>query len=144
MDKPLNFTTTKSIKVPIKLIDQVIGQDQAINIIKKLADQRRHVLLIGEPGTGKSMIGQAMAELLPKEKLRDILSINNPSDDNLPLIRDLPKGQGKSLIEKAKLQTSGSFKTQNIVFFALVVLSLITPWCIRSEYGDIMAAASLI
>ena len=140
----MQYKTTKEIKVSKDTINQIIGQEEAVNIIKKAAKQRRHVLLIGEPGTGKSMIGQAMAELLPKEKLRDILSINNPSDDNLPLIRDLPKGQGKSLIEKAKLQTSGSFKTQNIVFFALVVLSLITPWWIRSEYGDIMAAASLI
>lgn len=140
----MNYKTTKEIKVSKDTINQIIGQDEAVNIIKKAAKQRRHVLLIGEPGTGKSMIGQAMAELLPKEKLRDILSINNPSDDNLPLIRDLPKGQGKSLVEKTKLQTSGSFKTQNIIFFALVVLSLITPWWIRSEYGDIMAAASLI
>lgn len=140
----MQYKTTKEIKVSKDTINQIIGQDEAVNIIKKAAKQRRHVLLIGEPGTGKSMIGQAMAELLPKEKLRDILSINNPSDENLPLIRDLPKGQGKSLIEKAKLQTSGSFKTQNIFFFALVVLSLITPWWIRSEYGDIMAAASLI
>ena len=51
--------TTKGIKIPTSLVDQVIGQEEAVNIIKKAALQRRHVLLIGEPGTGKSMLGLA-------------------------------------------------------------------------------------
>ncbi len=140
----MNFKTTKEIKISDKVIDQIIGQDEAVNIIKKAAKQRRHVLLIGEPGTGKSMLGQAMAELLPKEKLQDIISLNNPLDENLPLIREVPKGHAQSLIERAKLQASGSFRTQNIIFFALVILSALTPWWVRKEYGDIMAAASLI
>src|SRR3990167_11396844 len=131
MDKPLNFTTTKSIKVPIKLIDQVIGQDQAINIIKKVANQRRHVLLIGEPGTGKSMIGQALSELIPKEDLVDIISLPNQIDENVPLIRTLPRGKANELINKAKLSTLNYFKGQNILFYILVIFAIISPWWIR-------------
>jgi len=41
-------------EIPEKLIDQVMGQEEAVKIIKKAALQRRHVLLIGNPGTGKS------------------------------------------------------------------------------------------
>src|SRR3990167_1293870 len=144
MDKPLNFTTTKSIKVPIKLIDQVIGQDQAINIIKKVANQRRHVLLIGEPGTGKSMIGQALSELIPKEILIDIISLPNQIDENVPLIRTLPRGKANELITKARLTSLSYFKSQNIFFLFLAILAIFTPWWIRKEYADIMAAASLI
>jgi len=81
-----NFKTTKEIQISPKLINQIIGQNEAITIIKKAASQRRNVLLIGEPGTGKSLLGQALAELLPKEKLIDIISLPNNSDENVPLI----------------------------------------------------------
>ena len=96
----LKFKTTKDITVAKSIINQVIGQDNAVEIIKKAADQRRHVLLIGEPGTGKSMLGFALAELLPKEKLVDVLSFPNPNDENQPLIRTMPAGQGREFIVK--------------------------------------------
>ena len=42
--------STADIKVPANLIDQVIGQKKAVEIIRKAARQRRNVLLIGDPG----------------------------------------------------------------------------------------------
>ena len=95
--------STKEIKVPEKIINQVIGQDEAVEIIKKAALQRRHVLLIGEPGTGKSMLGLALAELLPKSELKDILSIHNPNDDNNPLIKEMEAGKGRDEVKKYNL-----------------------------------------
>ncbi|MBU2634165.1 MAG: ATP-binding protein [Nanoarchaeota archaeon] len=130
--------------MPFKIAEQVIGQENAVNIIKKVAKQRRHLLLIGQPGVGKSLVGQALAELLPKEKLIDILAYPNPSDENVPIIRTTKKGMGNKIVAKAKLQSLSSFKNQNIIFFILVILAMIMPWWIRKEYGDIMAAASLI
>ena len=56
-----NYQSTKDIPIDPKAINQVIGQDDAVEIIKKAAEQRRHVLLIGEPGTGKSLLGFALA-----------------------------------------------------------------------------------
>lgn len=139
------FKSTADIKTPKKIIDQVIGQDSAVNIIRKAAEQRRHVLLIGEPGTGKSMLGTGLAELLPKEKLVDIVAFPNPNDENTPLIRTLPAGKGRETVSKSKMQNFGSVKNQTILLFILVVLSMITPWWVRKEYNsDIMFAAFFI
>ncbi len=142
MAKELNFKTTAEIKVPETIIDQVIGQDEACAIVKKAAKQRRHVLLIGEPGTGKSMLGMALAELLPKEKLMDILAFFNPNDENQPLIRTVPAGKGRDLVAKARIQNMGFFRLQNIILVALLILSMIMPWWARKHYNsDLMFTA---
>ncbi|MBW2965680.1 ATP-dependent protease LonB [Candidatus Woesearchaeota archaeon] len=145
MKNILNFNSTKEIKVDKKIINQVIGQESAVQVIKKAAKQRRHVLLIGEPGTGKSMLGLALAELLPKEKLVDIVSFPNPNDENQPLIRTIQAGKGRDLVKSSKIQSMQMFKSQNLIVFILAILAMLMPWWIRSYYkSDIMFAAFFI
>jgi Lon-like ATP-dependent protease len=131
----LNFRTTAELKVSPKIVEQVIGQEEAVKVIRKAALQRRHVLLIGEPGTGKSLLGMGLAELLPKEKLVDVISFPNPNDENQPLIRTLPAGKGRDLIAKGRLESGSIFKHQNIIMFVLLIFAMIAPWWAFSHYS---------
>src|SRR3989338_1892263 len=140
------FSNTSEIHVPDKMIDQVIGQEEAVNIIKKAAHQRRHVLLIGEPGTGKSMLGMGLAQLLPNSALTDLLALPNPNDENTPIIKELPAGQGRTITRKAQLQSTQLFKNQNLVLLAFVLISTILPYYFwkTGSISDIIYAASMI
>ncbi len=134
--------STKEIKVPEKIVDQVLGQDEAVNIVRKAALQRRHVLLIGDPGTGKSMLGLALAELLPKSELKDILAFPNTHDENNPLIQELPAGKGREEVKKYILDASQVLKNNNVLLFIVAIIILIAPWWVRYYYkSDLMFTA---
>ncbi|MFZ2471385.1 MAG: ATP-dependent protease LonB [Methanothrix sp.] len=120
----IEFNDTSSITVPESLIDHVIGQDEAVEVIKKAARQRRHVMLIGSPGTGKSMLGKAMSELLPVEELQDVLVYANPEDNNTPRVRVVPAGRGKQIVDAQKMEARKKVQTRNM-FLMLIVMALI-------------------
>lgn len=124
--KKYSFTSTKDIPVPSSLLDQVIGQDKAVEIVKKAAEQKRHVMLIGDPGTGKSMIARAMTEFLPKEELEDIIAYPNPDDPNTPLIRVVPAGKAQEIIKKHREEAKKLREQQNSMLLSFVILLILS------------------
>ncbi len=98
------FRSTAEVKIPDRLVDQVIGQEAAVEVIRKAAEQKRHVLLIGDPGTGKSMLARSMTELLPRDELQDIIVYHNPEDPNEPKIRVVPAGKGREIVNAQKAE----------------------------------------
>lgn len=122
--RSLPYQTSANVEVPPRLLDQVIGQDDAVEVAKKAAMQKRHMILIGEPGTGKSMLARAMVDFLPKEQLQDILAYPNNDDPNEPKIRVVPSGKGKEIVAAQKLEAAQR-KEQRMILFAVAALLII-------------------
>ncbi|MEM2935153.1 MAG: ATP-dependent protease LonB, partial [Candidatus Thermoplasmatota archaeon] len=134
-----NFETTAEINIPKLLIEQVIGQDHVVEVVRQAARQKRHVMLIGEPGTGKSMLARAMTEFLPKEELEDILVYPNKDDANTPLIRVVPAEKGKEIVEKMKMEARRREQQQS-QFVTLVVSFIIILSIFGAIYYDLTLA----
>jgi predicted ATP-dependent protease len=60
--------TTAEVTVPKDPFQRIIGQDNAVALVRSAVTQRRHVLLCGAPGVGKSLIAEAAYTLLPKPR----------------------------------------------------------------------------
>jgi Lon-like ATP-dependent protease len=120
----LRFETTAEIAVPDRLVDQVIGQEHARDVIMKAAKQRRHVMMIGSPGTGKSMLAKAMTELLPREELQDVLVYHNPDDGNNPKVRTVPAGKGDQIVEAHKEEARKRNQMRSFLMWIIIAIVL--------------------
>ncbi|AZH24936.1 ATP-dependent protease LonB [Haloplanus aerogenes] len=120
----LQIDSTAEIKVPDRLVDQVIGQEHARDVVMKAAKQRRHVMMIGSPGTGKSMLAKAMSELLPKEELQDVLVYHNPDDGNEPKVRTVPSGKGDQIVEAHKEEARKRNQMRSFLMWIIIAIVL--------------------
>lgn len=138
--KDLDIESTEDIAVPKMLVDQVIGQEQGVEIVRKASEQKRHVMLIGDPGTGKSMLAKSMSELLPKEELQDVLVYHNQEDNNEPRVRVVPSGKGKEIVQvqkaQAMIEKEKKAKSQMLIVFTVVGFGIL--WFITTGFSNPM------
>ncbi len=139
-----SYKDSGDIDVPDKIIDQIIGQEEAVETVKKAAKQRRNVLLIGEPGIGKSMLAKGMAELLPGEELQDILVYPNIEDNHNPLIGAMPAGEAKKVVTNYKVKAKGSEERKNMLMMVIIALILIVGFYLKQYLAAIIAAGIVL
>lgn len=147
VEVPDDYRTTREVKVPEKIVDQVVGQENAVEIVKKASLQKRNVLLIGLPGTGKSMLAQAMAELLPISQLHDTLIYPNDVDPNTPKVRVVRASEGKKLVNQARLDAISAehnIRMLGVLLPMILLISSFVMWRYLRWFGDIVYAALLI
>ena len=136
--KDVDFESTEDVPIPKRLVDQVIGQEAGSLIIKKAAEQRRHMLMIGDPGTGKSMLARSMTDLLPADSLEDILVYPNEEDENEPRVRSVPAGRGDRIIKVQKEAIrQQKAKSQKVLLLAFGLIGLLL-FIAALQSGDIM------
>jgi len=90
------------------------------------------------------MLGMGLAQLLPKSQLTDVLSFANPNDENQPLIREVPGGEGRKLIAEARAKIGNIFGGRNTFMIVLLILAFLIPmfsWnYYLTNYGATVAA----
>lgn len=135
-----SYETSGDIDVPDRIIDQIIGQEEATETVKKAAKQRRNVLLIGEPGIGKSMLAKGMAELLPPEELQDVLVYPNAEDNHNPLIGAMPSGEGLKVHTSYKMKAKSEEERKNMLMMVIIGLILVAGFALQQFLAAIIAA----
>ncbi len=122
--KAEKIKTTADVELPELLLDEVIGQDDAVEVARKAAKQGRNLLLLGDPGTGKSMIAKAMAQIMPERRLDDVMIYANPKDENRPAVKTFKGGTGREQFREVtrKARIRGVFFT---VFEWMLAIGLV-------------------
>jgi len=94
------MNSTAEVEIPRDPLEQVIGQDNAVHIAKIVGHQHRHLLMVAPPGTGKSMIAQAIAYHLPKPT-EEISVLHNSANPERPAleVRSLKQAEKEKRLE---------------------------------------------
>jgi ATP-dependent Lon protease len=110
-----DISSTEEVSTPSNPFERIIGQDRAAVLVRSAVKQRRHVLLCGVPGVGKSMLAKTAALLLPEPE-EQISLRHNPSHPNRPevVIERVDKNQREQI--PSTVLDSVYFRPDNVPF----------------------------
>ncbi len=117
--------STAEVRIPGDPLQLIIGQEEAVSIARIVARQRRNLLLVGAPGTGKSLIAQAIAQLIPKPT-QEVSVLHNPEVPEKPIV----EVRTREHVEKEKTVLKGG-KIVPITQVPVVVLERLGFKCKR-------------
>ncbi len=86
------FENTVEIPIPRNPLEQIIGQDEAVKIAFLAARQKRNLMLVGPPGTGKSLLAQAVCFHLQKPA-QEVNVLHNPENPERPVVEIRSRSQ---------------------------------------------------
>ncbi|MHA1638449.1 MAG: ATP-binding protein [Candidatus Thorarchaeota archaeon] len=80
---------TADVPISDDQFQKIIGQEHAVALVRSAVSQRRHVLLCGVPGIGKSLLAKAAFSLIPPPK-EEIQLRPNPHQPDRPEVVVVP------------------------------------------------------
>ncbi|CAF30742.1 ATP-dependent protease LonB [Methanococcus maripaludis] len=149
----VQFKTTDELPKPSpNLINQVIGQDEAVKIVLSAVKNKRHALLLGDPGVGKSMMVKAFGQLLEHSsdfKPYSLIARPNIKNSEKPIV-DLI--EGRMIEETAQIESPKLMRQPPSIFtllLGIIVSSLVLSYILNglsdpSSKFAVIAAISVI
>lgn len=130
----MDESSTEFLTVPGPILEQVIGQKRAVDIARLAASQRRFLFLVGDPGTGKSLLGRAVAELLTPSAECVVAALANPDDPGSPrIIRESPDVFAKRQ-KQAELEVrQEAFASNYFLGFVVIAALFLGVWLSARE-----------
>ena len=124
----------------------MIESDDVKDKLMKAAFLKKNVLLIGNPGTGKSFMAESLSEILQKQDLEDVICANNSKDFTNPVIRSFPAGKSEEVFKKTYMMRIEEIKTRNKPNFyaAIIILVLGVIFAIYISISGLQLGAIII
>jgi predicted ATP-dependent protease len=119
--------TTASVETTEDPFKKIIGQDHAIALVRSAIVQRRHVLLCGVPGIGKSMLAKAAYSLLPPPR-QEIRLQANPTQPDRPLVVVSESGQFQEQPDQGQ-HSSYYMRAEDLPFEVAIKMGYRCPKC---------------
>jgi Lon-like ATP-dependent protease len=129
-----SWKTTDELQVADTKLGYIIGQPELVDAMKLAAHNRRHVLVVGLPGTGKSLAAKGLAEELGRAELKskypleDIVLEKDKKDPKGSVkVKVFPSGGGKKYVEEWKRRQGRKvwFKRNWLFIFLMAYILLI-------------------
>ncbi|AXI25176.1 ATP-dependent protease LonB [Methanofervidicoccus sp. A16] len=149
----VKFKTTEELPEPSpRLIDQIIGQDEALSIVLSAVKNKRHVILLGDPGVGKSMIVKAVGELIEKSPSSDfkpytIISkpnLKNPEKPIVELIEGTYKEDVEDIKPKVIKQPPGLLTLMLIMIFFTLIMSYLVRGISQTHLLAVITTTAIV
>ena len=130
--------TTKEVKTPQDPIKRIIGQGNAVEKVRLAIRQRRHLLLVGPPGIGKSMLAKAISYHLEKPK-QQISVLHNPQRPHHPVVEVLSREEIEAESRKVGVYLGRTASPQELPYFVAERLGYRCSYCgVTSKPDDII------
>lgn len=131
-------SSTSDIVISQDPLERIVGQEAVLRIVRLALRRKAHLLLIGPPGTGKSLVAAAYAHHATRAPAEDVVVRANPERPTQPLIASYPAGEASGALERERRRAGRvSAEKRAVALTGAIVLAAMAWWW--SAHGNTAA-----